>query len=198
MTKTLKLTNGTDKEVADKLVAETKDPASADSSLWRLTSWAEGMCGQPRVAVQQLWKERGAIEKAFKAQQTIKSNKGLSARDLGRTFTKAWLASRVKQPGQGAAMLEKMVEADANIGGLLMYLEMVVTLVPDVTAQRLSCIWNLPEPAWVNPIPEVVPAAIEAKPAKVAKLPKEPVSRPAHASCAEGEKMVHDPQFQAL
>lgn len=120
-----------------------------------MSSWAKGLCGPPDQAVAKLWRGRLSIEKIIAPTHSRMSNRdGLGPRELGRKFAKAWLTSRVKP--SHPHKLEKLQQASKiNFGGLLTYLEMAIALVPDLTAARLCCVWELPEPIWARePNPE--------------------------------------------
>lgn len=137
-----------DKErIAREVKLAAMNPESQESSLWRMRKFAEGMCGAPCQAVKRMYGARNDIETIFRKAHRLSTREGLPPRILGRKLAQTWMSAKNRRAF--TTKLLKLEEADTvNYAGLLQYLEMVVALVPDVSAPRLQAVWELHEPRW--------------------------------------------------
>lgn len=130
------------REAAAAISAAASNPGTADAALWRMSRWAENVCGPPRDALRRAVRSHGQLVRAL---QMVRLENGEASGgprpagpfQLGRMVTEAWVDAR------RGTFLDNLKDFDTKqFCGLMMYLEMAVTLVPDVTAQRLLSVWG--------------------------------------------------------
>lgn len=127
-------------KVSREVAAAVVDQRSADAALWRLSRWAESLCGPPRGAIAVAVQRRTAVAKALQVKLVPSRPFRSQARELGRRLTEAWVEAHTQK-----GFLQELGAAEVRqLDGLLMYLEMAVALVPNISARRLLCILDLP------------------------------------------------------